>query len=195
MICTPTCSICYKNYSKQVVPTMMQPCGHGNCSDCINRIMEADNPTCPLCRTQITKVVPNYDLIEITENITLDTTFWGRRLMEIVAMPGQTIEVSEEIKPLCKMLCYRIALTDTFKKIKETMNMEQTEEVNKFKAIITKCLYKADIDIHDAFMWLKVLKLPICVHSFLIEELSEWYEIKYFLEKQNASWIINAITI
>ena len=130
MICTPTCSVCYKNYSENVIPVTLQPCGHGNCSECANRIIESDNPSCPLCRASVVKHVPNYDLIEITEKVKLDTSFWGRRLMETVSIPGQTIEISEKIKPFCKILYCRLALEDMLKKIDVVMTLDETKEMD-----------------------------------------------------------------
>ncbi len=173
----------------------IQPCGHGNCEDCLRRISNSDAANCPLCRTPILKYVPNYDLIEITEKVNRDTSYWGRRLMETVNIPGETIQISDSIKPYCKLLCYRLAISNVLKAIDTTMTLEEYEEVDKMKNIFTRCLHKTNANIEDAFTWLKVLNLPLSVHAYLVEEIAEWYDIKYFLEKNEAVWIMHALSI
>ena len=91
-ICTPVCPICLKNYNKDVKPNILQPCGHGLCSTCIAKLEERDELIrCPTCRKIIETYTKNYDLRTICDDIETDPTFWGRKLMELVNLPGTEI--------------------------------------------------------------------------------------------------------
>jgi hypothetical protein len=56
---TFACAICFEN--KQMDTVRILPCGHGFCSDCIDKHMSAaaaeDGPVCPNCRAPITSVI------------------------------------------------------------------------------------------------------------------------------------------
>lgn len=196
MICTPSCPICLKNYNQDCKPMTIQPCGHGGCEKCIDILFARHtNPTCPICRTNIEKKIPNYDLRTITDCVEADPTYWGRRLIEIVRMPGEEINISDSIRPYCQLLCYRFAFEPILDEIKEEMTLQQQEEVDKLRYILTKCLHKNDVAIEDAYKWLKVLNVKPCVEIYLVEKILEWYETKYFLEKHDALWIIDALRI
>jgi hypothetical protein len=57
---TFACAICFEN--KQIGTLRMLPCGHGFCSDCVDKHMAAaadadDGPVCPNCRAPITSVI------------------------------------------------------------------------------------------------------------------------------------------
>lgn len=196
MICTPSCSICLKNYSKDCKPVILQPCGHGGCSTCIDTLQSREQDAkCPICRATIQASPPNYDLREITSNVERQHTYWGRRLMEIVDLPGNAIEISPSIEPFCKIICYRLSLDIMLKEIKDTMTSEQKIEIYRFKEIWKRAMIKSNICIEDAMSWLKVFELPYCVHQNMIEFVLEFYEKKYFLEKHNAMWIMDAIRV
>jgi hypothetical protein len=54
------CAICFEN--KQIGTLRILPCGHGFCSDCVDKHMAAaanadDGPVCPNCRAPITNVI------------------------------------------------------------------------------------------------------------------------------------------
>lgn len=185
MICTPTCPICLKNYSKECRPVVLQPCGHGGCTECIETLQSIhDESNCPICRENIISHRPNYDLREITDSVGMQESYWGRRLMETIQIPGQNICISEDIRKFCKILCYRIAV-----------QFDEKEEMHKFCRIFLRTLRKADTTVDDAFSWLKVFRLPIEVHAYMVEQTLEFYENKYFLEKHDALWIMDAISI
>ena len=115
--------------------------------------------------------------------------------MEIVDLPGHKIEISASIEPFCKILCYRISLDTILKEIHDTMTREQKKEIESFKQIWKRTMIKSDICVEDAMTWLKVFDLPICVHHDMIEFVVEFYEKKYFLERHDALWIMDAIRV
>jgi len=195
MLCTPSCSICFKNYYKDCNPVVIQPCGHGGCSVCIEKIRIREDAKCPICRGPIENASPNYELREITNSVDRQDTYWGRRIMEIVDLPGQNIEISSNIEPFCEILFYRLTLDTLFQELKDTITEEQQEEIDKFKRIWTKTMLKSNISIEDAMSWLKIFDMPHCLHTNMINYVLEFYEKKYFLEKYDALWIMSAIRI
>ena len=56
-------------------------------------------------------------------------------------------------------------------------------------------MMKSDVSIEDAMTWLKVFRFPPIVHRDMIEYVLEFFEKKYFLEKYDALWIMDAIRV
>ena len=196
MLCTPSCSVCLKNYSKECKPVVLQPCSHGLCETCVNTLKNRnENPLCPVCRTSIVQSKPNYDLREITNDVDRQDTYWGKRLMEIVDLPGQEIEINIQMEPFCKIVCYRLSLDSLFDQITDNISNEQQKELKKFKEIWRRTMMKSDVSIEDAMTWLKVFRFPPIVHRDMIEYVLEFFEKKYFLEKYDALWIMDAIRV
>lgn len=198
-LCTPTCCVCLKNYNKDVKPVSLHPCGHGICLHCISNLELRDEELkCPLCRKEITSHAPNYDMRTICDEIEADPTYWGRRLMEVVQLPGSQIEISDEIRPFCKLLCSRIVYSSIFKYIdseSENWTDEENLAVEKLLRIFSKCINKNNIEIDEAFKWIKALNFEIHFENYVFTKIINFYEIKHFLDEKNASWIIDALSI
>lgn len=198
-LCTPTCSICLKNYNKDVQPINLHPCGHGICTICLQTLQLRDElAKCPLCREIIEGSSPNWDLRTMCDNIESDPTYWGRRLLEVVNLPGTEIEISDQIRPFCKLICTRIIYSSTFKYIvTEPENWNESEQncVEKFLKTFSKCINKNNIDIDEAFKWIKALNFEKHLEIYIFQKIANFYEIKLFLDEKKASWIIDALSI
>ena len=198
-ICTPICPICLKNYSKECTPVSLQPCGHGICTICISNLELRDEcPNCPVCRTPIEGHAPNFDLKTMCDDVEIDPTYWGRRLVEVIHLPNQTIEISDEIRPFCKLLCYRIAYSDYLNDMSNdtiSWSHEDKEKVQKIIKVFSRCIKKNNIEIENAFKWIKVLNFKTAIENYIVNKILNFYEIKEFLEEKNASWIIDALSI
>ena len=57
-----------------------------------------------MCRVEIEHNTPNYDLIQITERVEYEDEYWGRRLLELIDIPGEEIQLSDKILPFSKLL-------------------------------------------------------------------------------------------
>lgn len=198
-LCTPTCSICLKNYNKDVRPVSLQPCGHGICTTCIANLELRDElAKCPLCRKTIEGHTPNWDLRTMCDNVEADPTYWGRRLMEVVQLPGSQIEISDEIRPFCKLICTRIIYGNTLKYIdpdSEHWNESEQECVEKLLRIFSRCINKNNVDIEESFKWIKALNFEMNLENYIFQKIINFYEVKQFLDEKKASWIIDALSI
>lgn len=198
-LCTPVCSVCLKNYNKDVRPVSLHPCGHGICKTCIGSLeLREEIVKCPQCRCIVEKHQPNYDLRTMTDEVESDPTYWGRRLMEVVQLPGSQIEISDEIRPFCKLICTRIIYGNTLKYIDpDSDNWNESEEdcVQKILKIFSKCINKNNVQIEEAFKWIKALNFEMHLENYIYQKIINFYDIKHFLDEKKASWIIDALSI
>lgn len=197
-LCTPTCPICLKNFNNECVPVTLQPCGHGGCQVCIQKLIErSEVASCPVCRTLIVNTTPNYDLKTITDEVESDPSFWGRRLLEILHLPGQQVVISEKIRPYTKLICNRLVYNRAFRELGEVSTWGDDEKiiVNKIVKIFTNTMKKQETDIEEAFMWLKILNFNKHIDNYITAKILNWYEIKIFLDEMDALWIVDALSI
>ena len=58
------CPICLEEFSTENNVTIVG-CNHNFCKDCIDKLLDSDNLSCPLCRGKINKYIYNNDIIHI----------------------------------------------------------------------------------------------------------------------------------
>lgn len=195
-ICTPICPICYKSYNKGCEPRVYHPCGHGACGQCTTRIyIDNDNPQCPLCRVEIEHNTPNYDLIQITERVEYEDDYWGRRLLELIDIPGEEIQLSEKILPFSKLLCTRLVYAETLKYVTEIWSDRETEDIENLKKVMCKTFRNNDVILSEAYMWVEIMKLPTSVEAHFKVFLLEWFKIKNFLKEREAMWVMDVFSL
>lgn len=195
-ICTPICPICYRNYNKGCQPRVYQPCGHGACAQCTTTLyVNDDQPKCPLCREEIEHNTPNYDLIQITENVEYEESYWGRRLLELIDLPGEEIQLSDKILPFSKLLCTRLVYADILKYVTEIWSDREKEDIENLKKVMCKTFRKNDVSFSDAHMWIDIMQLPTPVESHLKVFLLEWFKVKDFLKEKEALWVMDVFSL
>lgn len=65
-----SCGICYQKYQSRsdlsdwcaLVPVSISPCGHDICLGCASRLSLLDPMRCHICRSNISRFIPNYGL-------------------------------------------------------------------------------------------------------------------------------------
>jgi len=62
------CKICYELYDNQLRKPLILNCGHSFCSDCMDKLRNAPNHLCPVCKEQITQKQSNYALLDILDS-------------------------------------------------------------------------------------------------------------------------------
>lgn len=205
IVVTPLCPICLNNYSSKYLPRILYPCGHGMCNYCYLKLKEhtAENNEdavclCPKCREPIVEAVSNYDLQEITQNVNTDLLgYWSRRLLGVVGLEGQTVHINENVKPLCQTIFTRICFQEDFTVMEGTDQLLWTEEErHKVKALsrsMIRSLLENPIEKEDALNWISVFHLPSSVEKAILWDVNKFYKSKQFLEKMDATWIMDAI--
>lgn len=193
---TPICCICYRNYNKDIEPRTYQPCGHGACAECTTRLyVEQDDPICPQCRVPIEHNTPNYDLKNITDGVDRDSSYWGRRLMELINIPGTKIEISDNFRPFCKLICVRLIYTDTLNHLTEIYSDEEKDQIDNLKKVMCKTFRQNDVSLEDAYLWIDILSLPARVSTEYKSYLLGWYHKKEFLKEKDAVWLMDVFSL
>lgn len=201
-IVTPKCPICRQNYCTDIRPTVLYPCGHGMCNECIESLREHEEEQgnedvkCPVCREIIVQDFLNYDLVSITDQVRTDSlTYWSKRLVENIALEGYEIELHPQVEAFSKVICIRMAysdlLNDVEDKSREYWSKEELIMVTSFKKIFVHALRQSNIVAKDALSWMQVLCLPTKIEKLLLREVVNFYESKAFLAPMKAEWLLD----
>lgn len=202
-VITPQCPICHRQYTQRVKPITMQPCGHGVCSSCSEKLeihATLDSPAmCPLCRETIEAVKPNWDLREITNNVNTDMKygFWEKQIRNMHVFRGKTIEFSKEIRNYAKSICIRLAYDDVFVNMKTPSSAWTNVEsmaMSAMKNALTDCALQSGDTVDIVVMWIGILSFPSTIEDYIIRFSLKWFESKEFLEQLNGVWLLSAIT-
>ena len=203
---TPTCPICLKNYTFNVVPKILYPCGHGICNKCLIEFKEheqdehgsIDEIKCPQCREVIVQDFENYDLQHITNNVEFNSMpYWSRRLLEAVDTRGAIVDIDEKLLPFCKTLFTRLVYNDDIKtlgKIKtENWTECDREKVYSITRAFTQALTESHVSVDEALDWITVLNVPKRVETILLHDVNKYYTMKNFLKSRRAEWLMDAL--
>ena len=202
-VVTPTCPICHQHYTCRVKPVTIQPCGHGVCNTCVDKLEEhgsLDNPSlCPLCRGPIESIKPNFDLREITNNINVDSKlgFWESQIKKMTNVQGKKISFSREMRFYSKAICIRLAYDDTFSSMKMPSSVWSSEDMNAIRAMknaLTEAALMSDDNVDVVVLWLSILAFPIPVEDYLIRFILKWFESKEYLDQLNGTWLLSVLT-
>ena len=202
-IVTPSCPICHRQYTHRVKPIIMQPCGHGVCATCSEKLeihATLDNPAlCPLCRHTIEAVKPNWDLREITNNVNTDMKygFWEKQIRNMHVFNGKNIDFSKEMRHYAKAICVRLTYDDVFVKMKAPSSAWSNSEIAAISAMknaLTDCALQSGDSVDIVIMWVGTLSFPSTIEDYMIRFCLKWFESKEFLEQLNGVWLLEAIT-
>lgn len=203
---TPPCPICLKNYSHDVQPKILYPCGHGMCNKCLidyrKHAEEADGNVdalqCPQCREIIVQDFENYDLQHITNNVNYNTMpYWSRRLLEAVDSRGMVVDINEKLLPFCKTLFTRIVYSEDLRTLGHIKCDNWTEcdrqKVHSISNAFIAALTQSNIDVNEALDWITVLNMPQRVEIKLLHSVNKYYTSKDFLKRMNAEWLMETL--
>jgi hypothetical protein len=154
-----------------------------------------EEPDCPMCREKIEGNSPNYDLKQMTDNVEFDSSYWGRRLMEIVHIPGEPIAISDKLRPFAKMLTMRMVYDDTFKELSEIRSDHEIRDIESLRSIMCKAFRRNDVSLDDAYIWVEILSLPERIAIEYKTYLLQWYRVKNFLQEKDALWVMDVFKL
>ena len=179
----PLCPICHKMYSIEVSPIIIQPCGHGTCSECISHYIDQhDGKTCPTCRADIIDVTPNYDLREMCVEVT--TPNWAEKILRIIPA-GSIIDFTENLRDMSQLIYYRLRnkyiLEDDLNVI---LNMK-----NCIMRLVQQKSYEYIL------RWILALNFEDRVEKILIDHLAKQHDSYKFLKEENAEWLMSMIEL
>lgn len=202
VIITPSCPICLKNYSCTVIPKMFFPCGHGACSKCMIQYKEHkedEELTCPLCRQEIKAEFENYELQEITNKVNTDElSYWSRRLVEAVELPGVSITINDQIKSMSKSLFTRLVYKDEIRMLENAeeilWTIDEKQKVKMLSNTFIKALLRSDMESKEALNWITVLNVPTNVENVLLANVHKFYKAKQFLTEIDGEWLLDAFS-
>ena len=214
LVITPICPVCRKNYSDKVKPMIMQPCGHGICSICLNTLKDYVTPDiddrgnpivgetpakCPSCRKPIISETPNYDLREITANVNLDhvSGYWEKQIAQMCELKGIQIKFSRFVRKYAKPICMRMAYNETFVNMIDGPALWTKSErgaVLIMKNCLIRCVNNTNDELDTLCKWIGVLAFTKSVERYFIQFFLEWYEHKEFLQEMDGVWIMDVIT-
>lgn len=202
-VVTPSCPICHCSYTYRVKPVIMQPCGHGVCGACSDKLeanAALDNPAlCPLCRHTIELIKPNWDLREITNNVNTDIKygFWEKQIRSMRILRGKDIGFSKEVRSYAKAICIRLAYDDVFIHMKtpsSAWSSSETMAMHAIKNALTDSALQSGDTVDVVIMWVSILSFPSSIEDYVIRFCLKWFESKDFLEQLGAVWLLGAIT-
>jgi hypothetical protein len=202
VLCTPKCPICFSNYSADVKPKVLYPCGHGMCVSCIASFRSHEEDAgnedikCPVCRATVIQEFDNYDLLAITDRVeNQDLTYWCRRLLEHVELEGCEIEMHPRIEQFAKVICTRISyntvLEDMEDKQRQFWAADDLIMFKSFKRIFVNTIKNNKVPAKDALRWLQVLHLPPKIEKIVMQEIVNFYEVKAFLAPMGGEWLMD----
>lgn len=203
VVVTPPCPVCQKNYSDRVKPVTIQPCGHGICVNCIETLENittgGDLPLCPLCREAIVRTKPNYDLRELTNNVTgyERSGFWEKQICNMQKLQGRKITFSKELRMYSKPICIRLAYDDVIVNISNApvnWNSDQRDAVSALKNALARAVLRSDDDMDVVSNWITVLSLPTPVETHLVKFFLQWFDSKNFLYELDGAWLLDVLT-
>lgn len=202
VLCTPKCPICFHNYSADIKPKVLYPCGHGICQKCLESFRNHEETEgneeicCPICRETIVQEFNNYDLLSITDNVqNKNLSYWCKRLLEHVDLEGWEIQMHPKIEQFAKVICSRIAYSTLFddmeEKGREYWSTDDLVSFKAFKRSFVHTLNENNIPSSDAISWLRVLHLPHKAEKLLMQDIVNFYEVKAFLAPMEGEWLMN----
>ncbi len=199
---TPLCPVCRNNYSDKVKPNVLQPCGHGMCSECLDLLKdysETKSVQCPICRRRAVVFVPNYDLLSITSNVNNDhvTGYWEGELLKHCKTRGLKITLTSEVEKYARALCIRILYDDIFLHILDDVALwtaKEREAVILVKNAFVRIVRLTGDPFSRLAEWINVLSFTKVVEVYLLSFFTNWFENKKFLEKRKCMWLMDALT-
>ena len=170
----PLCPVCQNNYNTVLVPRVIHPCGHGICSQCLDKYVSRGGETCPICRTDIVNTCVNYDLRSMCKAPEDD---WKVDIHRILGrhMPGHDVELHDGLKIMSPML--RLRCEWTVGSLKEA------------KAALVKLVMEMQVD--EVLQWITSLHFDTEIEIQLIQHISVLVEQKAFL--QNDAWVLELV--
>lgn len=179
------CPVCLKEYSEEVQPHMLFPCGHGLCGVCLELVREHHSNKCPLCRVDIAADCPNYDFRALlqsnAEGASVSDVAWKSELLESISRhTSQRVVIHdslEHVSPLLVFWCHwRGPDVDRL-------------DLLAFRSVIARLvLHKTPTEIYD---WLGVLRLDMT--PALMHAAQELMSARRFLETQDALWVLSMV--
>ena len=202
-VVTPTCPICHKNYSNRVEPVVIHPCGHGVCAECMDaledNVTDGNFPLCPLCRQPALSNGPNYDLREVTSNVSPYERcgFWEKQICNMRKLQGRKISFAREMRLYAKAICVRLSYDDVFVNIKTSVyewTREERQAVVALKNALVRAALQSDDTIETLSKWVNVLSVTVIVETHLMRFFLKWYETKEFLNEIGGTWLLDVLT-
>ena len=203
VVVTPSCPVCQKYYSVRVKPVTIQPCGHGICIHCMETLDDishsGDLPLCPLCREAIIRTKPNYDLREVTNNVSAYERcgFWEKQICNMQKLQGRKIAFSRELRLYSKPICIRLAYDDVIANIRDAhinWTHDERDAIGVLKNALAHAVLQSDDDMEVVSSWIGVLSLPTVVETHLIKFFLQWFHSKHFLHELDGVWLLDVLT-
>lgn len=210
VVVTPICPICQKNYSENVEPMTLQPCGHGICKKCLRALKQhADDQfdddgevvprKCPQCRGEIIDDTPNYDLRDITQNVRVNNRlgYWEKQILDLSCMSGRKIFFSDQLKPYSKIICVRLAYDEIFVNMKMPPSLWTSQgktAMLSMKNAFIRSITRTNEKMPIICKWIGLLAFPREIETYFLKFFLQWYEYKDFLDKVGGSWLLDVLT-
>ena len=170
----PLCPVCQNNYNTSLVPRVMHPCGHGICSQCLDKYVSRGGDTCPICRTDILHTCCNYDLLSMCKPPEDDWKMDIRRILGRV-MPDRQVDLHVGLKQVAPLI--RLRCEWTVGSLKEA------------KCVLVKLM--ADMPVNDVLEWVSLLSFDDDIELQLVEHVSKLVDQRLFL--QNDGWVLELV--
>jgi len=163
----PRCAICFTKYDAVRIPYVLQPCGHGLCSKCIEEyITIRENTSCPTCRGTIEHHTINYDLNSIVSG---SFESWKEMLMEVLSeKPNLTVTISDDLLPVAGLIRKRI---------------ENNRDIHQ--ELVTLVRHCSEEDVYS---WIDVLRFPS--DWYVDRRISHLIRQHSFLKTHDAAWLL-----
>ena len=179
----PLCPICHKMYSDVISPVIVQPCGHGACSACIHTYIENhEGKTCPTCRTDITKISPNYDLREMC--VVDVSPLWAEKLLRIIP-PGTCVGFNENLEDMSQLIVLRLR--------NKYIERGDTASIKDLKNALAQLILNKEFEY--ILKWIVALNFDDEIEIILVDYLSKINESYSFLKSENADWLMSLIDL
>tara|TARA_B110000008_G_C16954762_1_gene557714 strand:+ start:567 stop:1199 length:633 start_codon:yes stop_codon:yes gene_type:complete len=198
----PQCPVCLRRYSNDIKPMTLQPCSHGICEICVNKlrdISEEDNEDeirCPKCREVVIEEKPNYDMISVMPSPS-SNHYWTQKLVDSCEESGISVVVHKNIEIMSKLLVSRIVNDDRIQSLGHRTRTEWTDTdiklVKGLKQEFSDCIATLDMDFIEATKWIQVMNLPRDFESYFTSQLITIFENQRFLKEMQAEWLLDLI--
>ena len=166
----PICPICQRQYSLQVVPLVLQPCGHSVCQQCFEECVNRNLSECSLCRRYVRHHTVNFSLKEMCKD---DKEGWKKELCDLLspAMVGSSVDISDKLKQVAPLLA---------------LKAHSEHNIGCFREVLVHMVQNMlPIDIYK---WIEVLNFPNenDLNSLVAQLICD----KHFLLRHEALWVL-----
>lgn len=197
----PNCPVCLRCFDEIVVPYTLHPCNHGICRSCLTQleiraVTARQELKCPQCRSAVDDHKSNFDLKMITDSIKHkeDACAWVNRLGTY--RKADNVIISEPMRKYAKLIVLRITFEDLMDVLADTdiddWTLKEKLLLRELKQEITEIICEnVEEDCETVLRWLKVLSFPLRVEKYLRLYVRRCFDNREFLEKNDATWILD----